>query len=75
MLAGGQGALTGKIFRIGHLGDVTLDDIVAALAVLEDVAPSLGIAIETGVAETAAREAAERAVGSSSQLTAMAASA
>ena len=75
VLAGGQGALSGKIFRIGHLGDVTLDDIVAALAVLEDVAPSLGIAIETGVAENAARAAAERAVGSSSQLTAMAASA
>jgi aspartate aminotransferase-like enzyme len=75
VLAGGQGALSGRIFRIGHLGDVKVDDIVAALAVLEDVAPSLGIQVQTSVAEAAARGAAERVIGTSSQLTAMAASA
>jgi aspartate aminotransferase-like enzyme len=75
VLAGGQGALSGRIFRMGHLGHVKVDDIVAALAVLEDVSPSLGIPIETGVAEAAARKAAERVVGTSSQLSAMAASA
>jgi aspartate aminotransferase-like enzyme len=70
VLAGGQGSLSGRIFRVGHLGDVRVDDIVAALAVLEAVAPTVGIAIEPGVAESAAREAAERATVSSARRTA-----
>ena len=28
VIAGGQGSLTGKIFRVGHLGDVNVDDIL-----------------------------------------------
>ncbi len=36
VLAGGQGKLKGKIFRIGHLGDVSVDDIVSAIEVLEE---------------------------------------
>ena len=31
VLAGGQGKLKGRIFRLGHLGSVTTDDILAAL--------------------------------------------
>jgi aspartate aminotransferase-like enzyme len=68
VLAGGQGRLSGRIFRVGHLGDVQVEEIVSALRVLEDVAPALGIAVDAGVAEAAARAAAERAVGSSGQL-------
>ena len=30
VLAGGQGKLTGRVFRIGHLGAVNVDDIVRA---------------------------------------------
>jgi aspartate aminotransferase-like enzyme len=76
VLAGGQGSLAGRIFRVGHLGDVKVDDILSALAVIEEVAPSLGIAIETGVAQSAAREAAEGASGRSGELaTSMATSA
>ena len=30
-IAGGQGELKGKIVRIGHIGYVGLDDVVAAL--------------------------------------------
>lgn len=35
VLGGGQGKLDGKIFRVGHLGWFTKDDIVEALDVLE----------------------------------------
>jgi aspartate aminotransferase-like enzyme len=58
ILAGGQGTLTGRIFRIGHLGDVGVRDIVAALETLEAGATSLGIAIAPG-GPSAARVAGE----------------
>lgn len=59
VLAGGQGRLSGQIFRVGHLGDVQLDDIVSALEVLEAAARELGLAVEPGVGPAAARQAAE----------------
>ncbi len=42
VLAGGQGTLTGRIFRVGHLGDVHMDDIVRALETLEAGTVALG---------------------------------
>ncbi len=42
VLAGGQGKLTGKIFRIGHLGHVTRDDIQEVLEALGRVLPKVG---------------------------------
>jgi aspartate aminotransferase-like enzyme len=42
VLAGGQGKLQGKIFRIGHLGLVEDDDIRQALDSLEMALPKLG---------------------------------
>ncbi len=42
ILAGGQGKLQGKIFRIGHLGLVEEDDIRQALQSLEMALPKLG---------------------------------
>lgn len=57
VLAGGQGALTGKIFRVGHLGSVTTDDILSALTILEDGCRALGIEVAAGRAVPAAREA------------------
>jgi aspartate aminotransferase-like enzyme len=60
VLAGGQGALTGKIFRVGHLGDVHLDDILRALETLEAGAVALGMQVTQGVGVAAAREAAAR---------------
>ncbi|HXG40388.1 MAG TPA: alanine--glyoxylate aminotransferase family protein [Candidatus Limnocylindrales bacterium] len=59
VVAGGQGKLAGQVFRIGHLGDVTVDDIRSALAVLEEVSIAFGRPVEPG----AALEAVERAVG------------
>ena len=42
VLAGGQGKLTGKIFRIGHLGHVTQEDIQEVLDALGRVLPRAG---------------------------------
>ncbi len=45
VLAGGQGKLKGRIFRLGHLGSVTTDDILAAIGVLEATAIECGVAV------------------------------
>jgi aspartate aminotransferase-like enzyme len=58
VLAGGQGRLTGKIFRLGHLGSVTVDEILGAIAVLERVSIEQGRRIEPGLAVAAAQAAA-----------------
>ncbi|HEY49953.1 MAG TPA: alanine--glyoxylate aminotransferase family protein, partial [Dehalococcoidia bacterium] len=42
VLAGGQGALMGKIFRIGHLGFVTEADIDDVIAQLRLALPKVG---------------------------------
>jgi aspartate aminotransferase-like enzyme len=59
VLAGGQGKLTGKIFRLGHLGSVTLDEILEAIETLEAVSVDWGREVERGAAVAAARRAAE----------------
>ncbi|MSQ15577.1 MAG: alanine--glyoxylate aminotransferase family protein [Dehalococcoidia bacterium] len=41
-LAGGQGSLTGKIFRVGHLGHVTEEDISQVLAAIRESLPKVG---------------------------------
>jgi aspartate aminotransferase-like enzyme len=58
VLAGGQGKLTGKIFRLGHLGSVTADEILGAIAVLERVSLEQGRRVEPGRAVAAATAAA-----------------
>lgn len=58
-LAGGQGDLKGKIFRIGHIGWFDVFDITTALAAIEIVLAELGADIERGVAVTAALDAYE----------------
>lgn len=42
VLAGGQGKLSGKIFRIGHMGYVTEQDIEEVLEALKVVLPKVG---------------------------------
>jgi len=42
VLAGGQQTLDGKIFRIGHLGWVSEDDIAAVISALKIVLPKAG---------------------------------
>jgi aspartate aminotransferase-like enzyme len=59
VLAGGQGKMKGRLFRIGHLGDVSVGDIVRAIEVLEEGAVAAGAAVERGVGPAAARRAGE----------------
>ena len=61
VLAGGQGKLTGRIFRLGHLGSVTLDEIVDAIETIEAVSIDSGRSLEAGAAAEAARQAAAEA--------------
>jgi aspartate aminotransferase-like enzyme len=42
VVGGGQAELSGKIFRIGHLGLVTEEDIAATLAALKLALPAAG---------------------------------
>jgi aspartate aminotransferase-like enzyme len=56
-IIGGQGALKGQIFRIGHIGYFDVFDITTALAATELVLADLGADITRGVAVTAALDA------------------
>ena len=58
VLAGGQGKLTGKIFRLGHLGSVTLEEILGAMSALEFVSIGAGRPVRPGAAVAAAQVAA-----------------
>ena len=42
VLAGGQGKLSSSIFRIGHLGHVTQDDIEEVISALRELLPEVG---------------------------------
>ena len=42
VLAGGQGRLSGKIFRVGHLGSVVQEDIEEVVDAMKRVLPELG---------------------------------
>jgi aspartate aminotransferase-like enzyme len=61
-LAPGQGALKGKVFRIGHIGWFDVFDIAAAVAAVELSLTELGADIERGVAVAKAFEAFEQPV-------------
>jgi aspartate aminotransferase-like enzyme len=63
VLAGGQGKLSGKIFRLGHLGSVTVEEILGAIAVLETVTLEQGRRITPGAAVGAAFAAAAESLG------------
>lgn len=55
-IAGGLGSLKGKIFRIGHMGEVTANDVIATLAALERSLNTLGYKARPGEAVAAAQE-------------------
>ena len=63
VLAGGQGKLTGKIFRLGHLGSVTLEEMLGAFSTLEMVALAHGRNVRPGAAVAAAQVAALGSMG------------
>jgi aspartate aminotransferase-like enzyme len=62
VLAGGQGKLAGKVFRVGHLGSVTVDEILGAIATLEAASAATGRAVAVGASVAAAQVAALGAV-------------
>ena len=57
VLSGGQQQLKGKIFRIGTMGDITRDNILAMLGSFEDGIDRQGFAVDLGSGVGAAREA------------------
>ncbi len=63
VVAGGQGALKGKIFRIGHLGHITVPAVLNAMAVLEQTLIELGRPVKPGSAVEAAQVAALQTLG------------
>jgi alanine-glyoxylate transaminase/serine-glyoxylate transaminase/serine-pyruvate transaminase len=54
MVAGGIGPTAGKIFRLGHMGNINAAEIAAALTAIEETLRSLGLPIEPGAALAAA---------------------
>ena len=56
-VAGGQGDLSGKIFRIGHLGYYDRGDVLTVLGALEEGLARLGRPVQIGSAVAAAQEA------------------
>ena len=68
VLAGGQGKLAGQIFRLGHLGSVTVEEILGAISTIETVSIDLGLDVgqpgaAVGAAEAAALEVARTGTG------------
>lgn len=56
VIAAGQGRLSGKIFRLGHLGAVTEMELLAGIAALEMALKTLGMPLELGRGVRAAEE-------------------
>jgi aspartate aminotransferase-like enzyme len=49
-IAGGQGEMKGKLFRLGHMGYAAEFDVIVALAALEQVLAELGVPVDFGAA-------------------------
>ena len=54
VIAGGQGKMTGKMIRIGHLGAVSEGDVIQVLWAIEQVLEELDVAPAEGRAVKAA---------------------
>jgi len=55
-LAGGQGHLKGKIFRIGHMGYVSPEDMLVAVSAVERALKEMGYEFEFGAGVAAAQK-------------------
>jgi aspartate aminotransferase-like enzyme len=55
-IAGGQGEMKGKVFRLGHMGYVAEFDVINALAALEQVLADLGFPVDFGASVRAAQK-------------------
>jgi aspartate aminotransferase-like enzyme len=63
VVAGGQGKWAGQIIRFGHMGDVSWDEIDAALSVTAEALGDIGQPADGPAARTAGRAAYEAALG------------
>ena len=63
IVAGGLGQLSGSIFRVGHLGSVTLGEILDTVGALEDLSIQLKRGVRAGVGVAAAQAAALESIG------------
>jgi aspartate aminotransferase-like enzyme len=68
VVAGGQAKLNGLVFRIGHLGTVTLDEILACIGVIEEGLLAVGRPVVPGSGVAAAQRAGLEALGVTSGL-------
>jgi alanine-glyoxylate transaminase/serine-glyoxylate transaminase/serine-pyruvate transaminase len=59
VVAGGLAQTAGKVFRMGHMGNLTQDQLEFALGALEETLSDLGVHHERGVAVAAARKILE----------------
>ena len=55
-IAGGQGEMKGKLFRLGHMGYAAEFDVIAGLAALEQVLADLGQPVDFGASVGAAQK-------------------
>jgi aspartate aminotransferase-like enzyme len=55
-IAGGQGEMKGKVFRLGHMGYAAEFDVISALAALEQVLVDLGEPVDLGAGLRAAQK-------------------
>ncbi len=55
-IAGGQGEMKGRMFRIAHMGHAVEPDVIVALAALEQVLAELGVGVPFGAGVAAAQE-------------------
>ena len=62
-IAGGQGKIKGKVFRLGHMGYVAEFDVITALAALEQVLQELGHPVDFGALRLRRPEGLRGALG------------
>jgi aspartate aminotransferase-like enzyme len=55
-IAGGQGEMKGRLFRLGHMGYAAEFDVITALAALEQVLADLGQPVDFGASVRAAQK-------------------
>ena len=48
MVAGGLGAYAGKMFRLGHMGNIDKHDLVSVIATIERAMYRAGMPVELG---------------------------
>jgi aspartate aminotransferase-like enzyme len=55
-IAGGQGEMKGRVFRLGHMGYAAECDVIIAIAALEQVLAQLGVPVDFGGGVRAAQK-------------------